>query len=243
MSQLRQTHSMDPLYATAQLQNLFAMELDALAPILAGIYGNFGLFLRADARAPARLPKHLLGNVFNVALDDATCASGAIRCAPQTLPIASESINLVIAQHVLERVSDPAACVAEFSRVLAPEGVALIIGFNPLSLWRPWLAWHSHRDCTTLELASARQCRALLDRQAIQTLQTRFVGACVPALQSQPRSAETARTRVWMLGNFCGSWLLLARKRRSTLTPLRMNRKRRDLRGAQLTPGAWRECA
>ena len=46
------------------------------------------------------------------------------------------------------------------------------------------------------------------------------------------------------LGRFGGSWLLLARKRRSSLTPLRLGAVRSDLKvNPTLVHGARRECA
>jgi hypothetical protein len=56
--------------------------------------------------------------------------------------------------------------------------------------------------------------------------------------------AGPAATWARSLGRFCGSWLLLARKRRSALTPLRLAAVRSDLKlKPSLVPGARRECA
>ena len=46
------------------------------------------------------------------------------------------------------------------------------------------------------------------------------------------------------LGRFGASWLLIARKRRSTLTPLRLRSSNRELAlNPRLAPGAHRACA
>lgn len=59
----------------------------------------------------------------------------AIRCDPMALPIANQSIDLVVLPHVLEFAADPHQILREVERVLIPEGQVIITGFNPLSLW------------------------------------------------------------------------------------------------------------
>jgi len=130
-------------HASAPMRALYARELAALASIVAGVYGNYGLFLRPHATAVGPLPQHLLGKMIELATDERGSFGGALRCAPGQLPFASESFKLLIAQHVLEQVDDAQACTAELARVLAPEGVSLILGFNPFGTWRPWLALHA----------------------------------------------------------------------------------------------------
>lgn len=56
-------------------------------------------------------------------------------CETQALPLASQSMDLVLLPHVLEFSSQPHAILREAERVLRPEGQIVITGFNPLSLW------------------------------------------------------------------------------------------------------------
>jgi SAM-dependent methyltransferase len=53
----------------------------------------------------------------------------------EELPIASESVDLIILPHVLEFAHDPHQVLREVNRVLRPEGRVLISGFNPVSIW------------------------------------------------------------------------------------------------------------
>ncbi len=53
----------------------------------------------------------------------------------EELPIASESIDLIILPHVLEFAQDPHQVLREVDRVLRPEGRVIITGFNPVSIW------------------------------------------------------------------------------------------------------------
>ena len=59
----------------------------------------------------------------------------ALQCAPEALPFADQSLDLVLLPHTLELARDPHRALAEVSRVLRPEGRAVIVGLNPASLW------------------------------------------------------------------------------------------------------------
>jgi SAM-dependent methyltransferase len=231
------------LQASAPLQSLFAHELAMLAPILGGVFGNRGLFLRPHAGAPDTLPTHLLGTMLELAVAQPDRLEGAARCEASALPFASESFKLVIAQHVLEQVVEPEEAAAELSRVLAPEGVALILGFNPASPWRLWLNGASARAGVALRIRSAQAWQQVLMREQIDTLQVRYPGPWWPreGLQAAATGGEAHSSR---LGRFRSSWLLLARKRRNNLTPLRLRANSRELAlKPRLAPGANRACA
>lgn len=227
-------------YASGPLPALLQRELAMLTPLLGGIYGVWGLHIRPHECAPLTLPPHLLSAVVELALDDGGRCAGSLRCEPGQLPFASESFKLVVAQHVLEQVAAPDDGAEELARVLAPEGVALLFGFNPLSLWRPWV---SRRLRNGVQFASAAGWRQKLERAQLDVLQVRYVGTWGPWAADagvDPRGMRPLPA----LGQFGASWLLIARKRRSTLTPLRLTSVRADLKlNPTLVSGAHRECA
>jgi len=51
------------------------------------------------------------------------------------LPLACDSVDLVLMPHVLEFSDNPHQIIREVERVLRPEGNLIISGFNPFSLW------------------------------------------------------------------------------------------------------------
>ncbi|OAI52207.1 methyltransferase type 11 [Betaproteobacteria bacterium SCGC AG-212-J23] len=55
---------------------------------------------------------------------------------PLQLPLASQSVDLVVLPHVLEFHPQPHEVLREVERVLMPEGHVVISGFNTASLWR-----------------------------------------------------------------------------------------------------------
>jgi len=75
---------------------------------------------------------------FTLALE----TGAALAADPLQLPLASQSLDLVVLPHALESHLDPHALLREAERVLRPEGQVVISGFNNASLWglRRWFA-------------------------------------------------------------------------------------------------------
>jgi SAM-dependent methyltransferase len=65
------------------------------------------------------------------------CGQGAVtvHSDPQHLPLATNSVDLVVLPHVLEFAEHPHQILREVERILVPEGNVVIAGFNPFSLW------------------------------------------------------------------------------------------------------------
>jgi SAM-dependent methyltransferase len=51
------------------------------------------------------------------------------------LPIATQSVDLVVLPHALEFAAQPHEILRDVDRVMMPEGRLVIVGFNPWSLW------------------------------------------------------------------------------------------------------------
>lgn len=62
-------------------------------------------------------------------------AGGVVTADPLQLPIASQSVDLLVLPHALEFSPDPHQVLREAERVLMPEGQLVISGFNTLSFW------------------------------------------------------------------------------------------------------------
>jgi hypothetical protein len=61
-------------------------------------------------------------------------SGGLVRAEPARLPIASESIDLLILPHVVEFEASPRGVLREVERVLRPEGRLVLLTFNPFSI-------------------------------------------------------------------------------------------------------------
>lgn len=75
---------------------------------------------------------------FTVALEE----GAALAADPLQLPLASQSLDLVVLPHALESHLDAHSVLREAERVLRPDGQVVISGFNNASLWglRRWFA-------------------------------------------------------------------------------------------------------
>ena len=75
---------------------------------------------------------------FTVALEP----GAALAADPLQLPLASQSMDLVVLPHALESHLDAHSVLREAERVLRPEGQVVISGFNNASLWglRRWFS-------------------------------------------------------------------------------------------------------
>jgi SAM-dependent methyltransferase len=62
-------------------------------------------------------------------------AGGTMQCSGHALPIATQSLDLLVLPHVLDFARYPREVLREAERVLMPEGRLLMTGFNPWSLW------------------------------------------------------------------------------------------------------------
>ncbi len=51
------------------------------------------------------------------------------------LPFLSESVDVILAPHILEFMTDPDVLLRQMHRILTPEGKLIILGFNPYSVW------------------------------------------------------------------------------------------------------------
>lgn len=57
-----------------------------------------------------------------------------LSCDADALPLASDSVDMIVAVHVLEFSDQPHRALRELHRVLAPHGHLIVVAFNPWSL-------------------------------------------------------------------------------------------------------------
>jgi SAM-dependent methyltransferase len=83
------------------------------------------------------LPEHDLLRASRIPLRCRVAHSGAValRADFRDLPIASNSVDLILLPHVLEFSDHPHQILREVARVLLPEAHVVITCFNPWSLW------------------------------------------------------------------------------------------------------------
>jgi SAM-dependent methyltransferase len=128
-------------WQSAEGVRLWQEESAALESWLARCFGYHALHLSlqplaqsavADVRSvpPTLLDGLRIPHVFQLGP-----LGGEVRARFESLPLEAESVDLVVAQHVLEFASEPHAVLRELDRVLVPEGRVVLLSFNPMSYW------------------------------------------------------------------------------------------------------------
>jgi SAM-dependent methyltransferase len=104
---------------------------DRLNPVLVTTFGYYSLQIGCPDLIERLQDNCRVKHQFTLDND----AEAQIEATPSMLPIASDSVDLVILMHHLSNTSEPHAVLREAYRVLIPEGKLVIIDFNPMSLW------------------------------------------------------------------------------------------------------------
>jgi len=119
-------------YGSETGQYLLAELESSLGPMLATTFGYYSLQIGCSSLATRIHEGCRVKHQFTLAEPD---RSAQIQATPSMLPIASDSVDLVVLMHHLSNTSEPHAILREAFRILIPEGKLVIIDFNPISLW------------------------------------------------------------------------------------------------------------
>lgn len=208
--------------------SLLAEEQQLLSRLLPRHFGKHALLIGVPHQYPllkaTPIPCHSLMSplVFKEKKFD------SIEGELQELPILTGSIDLVMLPHTLEFVDNPRQLLAEACRIIKPEGLIVICGFNPYSAWGlkkmftkhkngPWSAnfIHALKIKNWLQLADfeLEQQSAMMFRPPV----TR------PALYERLHFLER-------FGSLCfpflaGVYVIIARAKVIPLTPIRLKWK------------------
>lgn len=197
-----------------------------LADILPDLFGYHLLQVShpadADLLAASRIPHRVVLDADTAGMLTVT---PGVYARPDSLPIASDSIDVLVLPHTLEFEPDPHQVLREAERVVIAEGAIVIIGFNPWSLWGLWrlFLWRSSDPPWRgrfLGLTRVRDWLALLGFDEVRTQPYFFRPPLHHAgIMHRLSFLERLGARWWP--RCAGAYILVARKRVSTLTPIR----------------------
>jgi SAM-dependent methyltransferase len=220
------------------------MRLSSLLPNLFGYHiVQLGVFRDKPLLAASRISHQVV-----LSIDTAVTPGeqNGAHCDAGALPLASDSIDVMLLPYVLEFEPDPHQVLREVDRTLIGEGHVVIIGFNPWSCWgltRLLLMWSETVPwCGRfLRLGRVKDWLKLLGFEVTHVSRIFFR----PPLRS-PRLLRSlgfmeklGRTLWPFLG---GAYVVVARKRLETLMPIRTQwRARRRLISAGLIEPTTRE--
>ena len=140
------------------------------------------------------------------------------------LPIGNGSVDAVVLPHTLEFETDPFAVVREADRVLAGEGHLIVLGFRPFSLWGFRSRAISRGYPPGLKrMLGVRRITDWLELLGYDVGLTRNYLFTPPWGGTAPRPGvpSSLLRRGWIKPWPAGAYLLKARKRVYTLTPIR----------------------
>jgi SAM-dependent methyltransferase len=139
-----------------------------------------------------------------IVLADVPLSGVDVVCDYRDLAIKSDSIDLILLQHVLEQVDDPYALLREVERLLINDGCVVVMGFAPLNAWRgQWFGRHKH---------AASQVALFAPGRVVDGLQT--LGFEIQQVSFYPESGWQ-RWLPWLATPFSQGYALIAQKKTS----------------------------
>lgn len=140
------------------------------------------------------------------------------------LPIANGAVDAVVLPHTLEFETDPYAVVREVDRVLPAGGQLIVLGFRPFSLWGFRSRAISRGYPPGLKrMLGAGRVADWLELLGYDVSLTRNYLFTPPWGSHAPRAGQPSALlrRGWLKPWPAGAYLIKARKRVYTLTPIR----------------------
>ncbi len=142
-------------------RDLLALEQQCLEQLLSRLFGYYLLHVgclgyQTEPLFASRIRSQFVLSPDSIGSDQKHWITGS----PMQLPIASESMDVVVLAHALDFSQDPHQVLREMERVLIPEGRVIILGFNPWSLW-------GLRRLFCLDKTQVPWCGYFLSRQRI----------------------------------------------------------------------------
>lgn len=222
-------------------QQLLQQERQLLDEILSTLFGyhilQIGCLLGNDLLSSSRIPHRVLLDPDG---GGETLRPGTY-AYPDAIPIAADSVDVVLLPHTLEFERDPHQILREVDRILIPEGYVVILGFNPWSLWGLWRLVRGRKGHAPwcgdfLSVTRVKDWMALLGFDVVKVEHHFF---CPPlknrVLMHKLKFMERLGQR--LCPRLSGAYLLVAQKRVTTLTPIKPRwQPRRRLLGELAQP-------
>lgn len=202
--------SLDEWSSTAQGSYVLSREQAYFDKTVADIFGFNALQLgltQQELLRHSRMPQRLRGG---------DAAGVNVRLSYDELPLACESIDLLVLPHLLEFSDNPHQILREAERVLMPEGHLLISGFNPYSLWGLRRILGSKQDYPWCgEFIALKRLKDWLALLGLVVVGERYTAHAPPfnlsSSLARSRRIETASERWWRVSG--GVYFIHAVKR------------------------------
>ena len=154
----------------------------------------------------------------------------------QEIPLASESVDLVLLHHALDFSDQQHQLLREVSRILIAGGHVVIVGFNPISSWgirNKLLGWKQRKAPWHASLLSTLRLTDWLKLLDFQVDQIKYgcytLPVNSPTVIRYSSFLESLADRLnWPTG---GIYTIVARKQVIPITPIQLQRRHLHLHG------------
>lgn len=226
-------------------QGLLALERTHLGNEINQLFGyhllQLGRITNEDLLENSRIGHKVVLDLYR---DEITDPYPHILCNCHSLPVASDSVDVVVLPHVLEFNASPHQTLRETERMLIGEGHVVIVGFNPWSLWGLWrllLAWRDEPPWSGqyLGLSRLKDWLTLLDFEIVKTDHFYFRPP-VKNLRIMHALEFLEKLGRYAWSYFGGVYVLVAKKRVAPLTPVKLSwqARRRMITSGLVEPSA-----
>lgn len=218
-------HALRQWYKTPLGKALDKQESLALGAVLPKLFG-YHILQFSNHTGNEYLSKSLIRHRLILDYDSESSSSElSIRATAHQIPIASDSTDVVILPHTLDVDINPHMVLREADRILVPEGRVVIQGFNPWSSWGCRHTLNLWKGASPYHLAFISPARLkdwlVLLGFEIESVHMSFFR---PPLSQQIimeklRFMDKLGEKFWPA--FGASYLVVAKKQVSTLTPIK----------------------
>lgn len=214
-------------FASPLGKRVFAVEDEQMQDILPNMFGYHILQYGYSAESNY-LKASRIADKTTLFLDESEIKNDlkAIHASAEELPVAADSIDVIVLPHILEYSKDAHKLLREMDRALIDDGRVIIIGINPLSLWGMWhaiLCWWGQMPWSgrLISIPKIKDWLSLLDFEVEKTKCFFFS----PPLQNQKILNKLMPLE--RLGRYCwpifgGLYIVVAKKRVVPVNPIKM---------------------
>ncbi|MBI1733361.1 MAG: methyltransferase domain-containing protein [Gammaproteobacteria bacterium] len=222
---------------------LLGLEGGQLAALLPGLFGYHLVTIGRPADTKLVESSRIHHRLLLSSCAETGLPPGTVVAAADSLPLASDAIDVIVLPHMLEFARNPHRILREVERALIGEGHLVVLALNPWSLfglWRWLLCWRGRSpwNGNFYSAARIRDWLSLLDFDVVAVHRCAFRP---PLRRAMGRFGwlENLGAALWpALG---ASMIIVARKRVIALTPVKMRwQSRRTLIAAGMAEPSTR---
>lgn len=125
--------------------HLLQVELQCLSHLLINHFGKHALLIGVPEQSMLLKATTIPAHTILSPLLEKKLSLNYVECDLHELSILPGTIDLVLLPHTLEFVDNPRQLLSEACKIVKPEGIIVISGFNPYSAWGLKKALSKHR--------------------------------------------------------------------------------------------------